>query len=71
MSNPLKTQSLPELLTPLQVGEILQVKPRTLEDWRARRCGPALPFVRLGRTVRYRRADVLRLVESNVTGEAA
>ena len=55
-----------ELLTPVQVCELLQVRPRTLEDWRLGRSGPALPFVRLGRTVRYRREDVQRLVEDNV-----
>lgn len=55
-----------ELLTPVQVCELLQVRPRTLEDWRLGRSGPALPFVRLGRTVRYRREDVQRLVDDNV-----
>jgi excisionase family DNA binding protein len=55
-----------KLLTPAQVAEILNVKPRTLEDWRMRGTGPHLPFVRLGRTVRYRADDVEKAVEANV-----
>ena len=53
------------LLTPRETAELLHVRPRTLEDWRSRATGPALPFVRLGRAVRYRRADVERLIESS------
>lgn len=57
-----------ELLTPVEVCDLLKVKPRTLEDWRLRRSGPELPFVRLGRTVRYRSDDVQHLIDSNVIG---
>jgi excisionase family DNA binding protein len=60
-----------ELLTPVEVCDLLKVKPRTLEDWRLRRSGPELPFVRLGRTVRYREADVRALIERNMHGEVA
>ena len=63
-----------ELLTPVEVCDLLKVRPRTLEDWRLRRSGPNLPFVRLGRTVRYRRDDVQRLIDGsmqNVQGGAA
>jgi excisionase family DNA binding protein len=59
------TDNRSPLLTPREVSELLQVRPRTLEDWRSRRNGPALPFVRLGRAVRYRRADVEALIESS------
>lgn len=55
-----------ELLTPVEVCDLLKVRPRTLEDWRLGRSGPALPFVRLGRTVRYRREDVQGLIEASV-----
>lgn len=54
-----------ELLTAVQVCELLKVRPRTLEDWRLGRSGPNLPFVRLGRTVRYLRDDVQRLIDDN------
>lgn len=59
-----------QLLTPVEVCELLKVRPRTLEDWRLGRSGPALPFVRLGRTVRYRRDDVQRLINDSVHGQA-
>ena len=55
-----------ELLTQIEVCDLLKVKPRTLEDWRLRRTGPNLPFVRIGRAVRYRVADVQRLIDDNV-----
>lgn len=61
----------PSLLTPAEVADLLKVKPRTLEDWRLGRAGPALPFVRLGRTVRYRAADVQRLIADCVRGDGA
>lgn len=57
---------LAELLTPIEVSKILKVSPRTLEDWRAGRCGPELPYIRLGaRTVRYPRKGVQRLVDGS------
>jgi excisionase family DNA binding protein len=45
-----------ELLTARELAAELKVSLRTLERWRARGIGPA--YVRLGRTVRYRRSDV-------------
>lgn len=48
--------SLTPLLTTEQLGDILQVPPRTLEDWRTRDYGPK--YLRLGKRVRYRAADV-------------
>lgn len=55
-----------KLLTPLEVSELLRVKPRTLEDWRQGRSGPSLPFIRLGTRVRYRAADVQALIENGL-----
>ena len=60
-----------KLLTPAEVCAILGVKPRTLEDWRARRSGPELPYVRLGRTVRYRAEDIDRIIASNLRNTEA
>ena len=59
-----------QLLTPIEVCDLLKVKPRTLEDWRLRRTGPSLPFVRIGRAVRYRADDVQRLIDGSVHGQA-
>jgi excisionase family DNA binding protein len=50
-------ESLPELLTEQQATEYLQLADGTLSVWRStRRHG--LPFVKVGRCVRYRRADL-------------
>ncbi len=46
-----------ELLTPAETAAILRVSLGTLANWRTRHPCP-LPFVKLGRLVRYRRDDV-------------
>ena len=49
------------LLTPRQVSDLLQVPTSTLAVWRC--TGRAhLAYVKIGRAVRYLRADVERLV---------
>lgn len=45
-----------EYLTAKQVAQLLQMKDDTLYQWRRQGEGP--PFIKLGRTVRYARADV-------------
>jgi len=47
-----------------QAAEFLGMQPQTLDAWRCRGCGPR--FVKLGRAVRYRRADLDAWVESRV-----
>ncbi len=54
-----------DLMTPLEVSKLLNIRPRSLEDWRQGRSGPSLPFVRVGKLVRYRREDVQRLIDDN------
>lgn len=44
------------LLTQQQLADELQVSLRTLERWRQEGVGPA--FIRVGRSPRYRRADI-------------
>jgi excisionase family DNA binding protein len=44
------------LLTQHQLADELQVSVRTLERWRQEGTGPA--FIQVGRSPRYRRADV-------------
>lgn len=51
-----------DLLTGAQVAELLGVPRATLAGWRHRNRGPR--SFRLGRTVRYRRADVEAWVEA-------
>lgn len=57
------------LLKDDEAAEILGVKPQTLRDWRHhKRYG--LPFVRVGRLVRYRLADLEKWLESRVVNNA-
>lgn len=56
-------------MTPAEAAAYLSVPTRTLESWRYRRTGPR--FVRLGRHVRYRQADLNRFVEQQVSGAGA
>jgi excisionase family DNA binding protein len=45
-----------ELLTEAELAQLLKVSVGTIRRWRAEGTGP--PALRLGRGVRYRRADV-------------
>jgi hypothetical protein len=53
-----------DLLTETEAAQLRRPSVRTLQAERVR--GGGCPFVKLGRSVRYRRADVLRFIESNV-----
>ena len=73
MNHPATTPArLPNVLadpmTPLDVSRYLGVPPRTLANWRYLGRGPA--FLRVGRHVRYRAADVTAWVESQLTDGA-
>jgi excisionase family DNA binding protein len=48
---------LPKLLTPKETAAILRVSPGTLAVWRCVK-RYALPFVKVGRSVRYREEDI-------------
>jgi excisionase family DNA binding protein len=48
-------------LTAEQVGELLQVSPRTVQRWALE--DASMPVLRLGRTVRFPRADLERWIE--------
>jgi predicted DNA-binding transcriptional regulator AlpA len=53
------------LLSPADLSAMIGVDERTLAVWRVQRRGP--DFVKLGRAVFYRRADVSAWVELNVS----
>jgi len=53
-----------EYLKDKAAGEVLGFAPVTLQEWRREGKGP--PFVRLGRSVRYRRADLDAWAEKNL-----
>jgi excisionase family DNA binding protein len=53
-----------EILTPIEVAELLRVPIATLYAWRHKRSGP--PAAQVGRHLRYRRRDVEEWLESAV-----
>jgi predicted DNA-binding transcriptional regulator AlpA len=53
------------VLSPADLSALIGVDERTLAVWRAQRRGP--DFVKLGRAVFYRRADILAWIELNVS----
>lgn len=57
------------LLTEAQAAQVLSLSIRTLQCWRMRGNGPQ--FVRAGRAVRYRRADIHRWVEANTVSQTS
>ena len=56
-----KAQAREDLLTSQQLAERLQVSLPTIKRWRREGGGP--PFVRAGRSVRYRASEVDRWLE--------
>ena len=62
---PIETAT-PQYLTAEQVGELLQVSPRTVQRWALE--DASMPVLRLGRTVRFPRADLERWFERSTQG---
>lgn len=62
-------EELPQLCTPLQVNNYTGIPTSTLAFWRCE--GSHLPFVKMGRLVRYRRQDILDFVSGNVFNSTA
>ena len=58
------------LLDEKSAAEILGVSPGTLSVWRCVRRYP-LPFVKVGKSVRYRMADLEHFIESRTVGGEA
>lgn len=59
-----------DLLTDAQVAQLLDVSTKTLATWRS--TGRyALPFLRIGARIRYRRQDVATWLESRLHGAPA
>jgi len=60
-----------DLLDTTQAAAYIGVTPRTLEVWRAVR-RHAIPYIKVGRLVKYRRADLDRwLVSRTIDGATA
>lgn len=54
------------LLTPEEAAHLLNLNPQTLNVWRATQRYP-LPFVKVGRRVRYRYSDLMKFIEENTS----
>lgn len=61
--------TLPKLMTPEQVADLLGVTPHTLAVWRSEKRYD-FPYIKCGRLVRYRAADVEAFVERNLQSTA-
>lgn len=62
------TATVPVLLTQAEAARVIGKSEKWLE--RDRWAGPTVPYIKLGRSVRYRVADLLTYIESNVQGAA-
>ncbi len=58
-----------QLLTEDQAAEFLSIKPQTLAVWRMTGRND-LPYVKVGRAVRYRRADLIAWIDSRIVGKS-
>jgi excisionase family DNA binding protein len=57
------------LLTPEQTAKLLGLKVETLNTWRSTN-RYSLPFIRVGRVIRYRVADIEQFLESRRVSNA-
>ena len=54
------------LLTEKQAAKIVKQKPHTLAVWRCRKPWKAIPHIKIGRSVFYRRADIAEWLQSKL-----
>ena len=64
------TGKLPDKLTRDEAAEYLSIKPQTLAAWATTKRYD-LPYVKVGRCVRYLRSDLDRFIESRTVGTSA
>ncbi len=69
-TDPTRDSTTPELVTETAAARILGVSPRTMQAAR-RGCLPGnplrdLPHVAIGRTIRYRRVDIIAWIERHI-----
>ena len=63
-TSPMSQQNLPhKLLSDPEAAELLCVTPQTLAVWRCKK-RYNLPYIKVGRKVRYREADLLAWLDS-------
>lgn len=60
-------QSEDKLMTDRETADFLRIKPRQLFDWRMK---GLIPFVKIGKALRYRKSDILAAVDRMTIGRA-
>ena len=55
------------LLDTIQAAQVIHTEPSTMEVWRCTKRYD-LPFIKVGRLVRYRRSDLLKWLASRTQG---
>jgi len=55
------------LISPTEAAQLLGIQPETLATWRSTQRYP-LPYVKLGRSVRYRLEDLERFISERLIG---
>lgn len=70
MPEPVLTFNDDVLATPEQAAQLIQINASTLQKWRSTGENN-IPFVKIGRSVRYRVSDLKAYVERHVVGGAA
>jgi len=58
-------RELPKLFNEITAAEMIGVRPQTLSVWRSTKRYP-LPYVRVGRLIYYREADLLAFLDSRL-----
>ena len=53
------------LMTDREAADVLRIKPRQLFDWRM---NGLIPYIKIGKAVRYRREDILASLERMTRG---
>lgn len=56
---------LEDLMTPEEAAAYLRVKVQTLAEWRSGRGQATIPYIRLGRRIRYKRSEIKKYIEDN------
>ncbi|RLJ18070.1 DNA-binding protein [bacterium endosymbiont of Escarpia laminata] len=62
--------SVPKLLTPDEVSDLLGVTTHTLAVWRSEK-RYSLCYIKTGRLVRYREEDVIQFIQDRTQGQKA
>jgi predicted site-specific integrase-resolvase len=58
-------EDMPDLLSPSQVAEFLQISTSTLASWRSSKNGK-IPYCKIGNKVFYMKADIETFIEENM-----